>query len=423
MSSGRGGETQRLLLRRETFGGLLFVPQDAVHVELDREAFAFMQEYLAGQRMPEGPEEHQLLDSVLREIGASEGLESRTVAYARDVTEQPFQVYNAPTLADFQITTECPMGCPHCYASSEPDGASVDLGSIERVFDELEKNGVTQVAIGGGEPLCHPDFVEILELCQGRGMIPNLTTNGVYFDSRKLSAMKRYCGAVALSLEGVGDKFARTRKTGFAFFQDRMEELLSHGIATVIQVTLSRENFPDLPEIVEFCLSHPRLYGVIFLAYKEVGRGTSFHHVLAELPGLHVYEELRSAFLRLSKRMRVGYDCCLTPGIVGVESDLEFTRHDQLEGCSALRSSMGILPSLDVAPCTFTTDIVVGNLERETLADIWRGREAEGFRRRIRARIETDETCSGCPSRSVCLGGCPVFDLVRCQHLEGPGHA
>lgn len=31
-----------ILLRHEAFGGLLFRPEDAVHVELDREAFAFM---------------------------------------------------------------------------------------------------------------------------------------------------------------------------------------------------------------------------------------------------------------------------------------------------------------------------------------------------------------------------------------------
>ncbi|MCP4601621.1 MAG: radical SAM protein [Proteobacteria bacterium] len=407
----------RLLLRRETFGGILFMPEDAVHIELDRDGFAFMLDHLMSGRAPKNAEETRLLDSVLVEIGTDRPEQTRVVEYARDVEAYPFPVYNAPTLADFQITTMCPMGCPHCYASSEPDGKWVELKDIEHVFDELKKNGITQVAIGGGEPLGHPDLIQVLELCHSRGMVPNLTTNGIYFSPDRLAAMKKYCGAVALSLEGVGEKFSRTRKAGLGFFKERLEELMGCGIATVLQVTLSRENFDDLDDIVDFCLEYPHLYGVIFLAYKEVGRGGRFDHVLAGLPSKRIHEQLRNSFVRLSKQTRVGYDCCLTPGIVGVESDLSFTQKDQLEGCSAMRSSMGILPSLDVVPCTFTGDIVMGNLGHETLFDIWRRHEAESFRRRIKHRFENDRTCAECHSRLTCLGGCPVFDLVHCQYL------
>ena len=345
-----------VILRCEPFGGILFRPEDAVHVELDHEAFAFMGDYLAGRRGPRSEAERRLLQNVLAEIGTDRIARTREVTFERDVPSYPFQVLNSPTLADFQITTVCPLGCPHCYASAEPEGTSVPLSDIARVFDELEKNGVTQVALGGGEPLSHPDFIPILEMCLSRGMVPNLTTTGVYFDQNRLSAMKRCCGAVALSMEAVGEKFDRRRRTGFTFFKERLDELLGLSIPTVIQVTLSRESFSYLNQIVDFCLGYPELYGVIFLSYKEVGRGRGFDHVLASLPPGSVFEQLRRAFLRLSKQTRVGYDCCLTPAIVGLEPELDFTKQDQLEGCSAMRSSIGILPNLDVTPCTFTTE-------------------------------------------------------------------
>jgi len=408
-----------LLLRREAFGGLLFAPREAVHIELDHEAFEFVHAHLTRQRAPSCAEEQHLLERLRAELGVTEVSRTRTVEYGRAVDAYPFQVYNAPTLADFQITTRCTMGCRHCYAAAEPDGVSVPLADVTRVLSELERNGVTQIALGGGEPLDHPDLIQILELCHGHGLVPNLTSNGLGLDREKLAALKRYCGAVALSLEGVGERFSRLRGSSFAAFEARLARLVESGVATVLQVTLSRETFADLDAIVAFCLQQPRLYGVIFLAYKQVGRGLDCDHLLSELEPAGVHEKLRDAFLRLSRQIRVGYDCCLTPGIVGVEPTLGFSQEHQLEGCSALRSSVGILPSLDVTPCTFSGDLVVGNLADQPLHEIWRGEAAQAFRGQMRRHYEGDARCVSCASKLDCLGGCALFDLVRCRQRPG----
>lgn len=409
----RGG-----LLRRESFGGLLFVPKDAVHIELDHEAFAFMERHIRHEQQPSTDQERQLLEQIQQEVGPLHEVAQKGPWQLLDndtpMAERPFACYSAPTLADFQITNHCTMDCPHCYAAASSDGNWVPLEKIERVVQQLVSNGVTQIALGGGEPLSHPHLRTILELCASGGLVPNLTSNGLYLNSANIAAIKQYCGAMALSLEGVGGNFSRSRKVGFDFFVERLELLLKSGVSTVLQVTLSQENFQELPDIVDFCLRYPALYGVIFLAYKQVGRGTGFHHTLAHLPPRVVHSQLRSAFLALSRQTRVGYDCCLTPGIVGLEDDLNFTQRDQLEGCSALRSSMGILPSLDVVPCTFTPQLVMGNLGRQSLSEIWGGQPAEDFRQRFITQMGSSK-CSSCGSQLACLGGCPVFDLVHCQ--------
>ncbi|OGQ89593.1 MAG: hypothetical protein A2289_20410 [Deltaproteobacteria bacterium RIFOXYA12_FULL_58_15] len=407
-----------LLLRREPFGGILFSPDDAVHVDLDHGAFTFIREHIENGRLAATQEELDVLDQVIAELDGSVRVADRTlrvVDYQRDVRAFPFQVLNAPTLVDFQITTECPLECPHCYASSSANGVSVDIADIERVFRDLRHNGVTQVAIGGGEPLVHPHFVEILELSSAYGLVPNLTTNGVHLGPIELDAIERYCGAAALSLEGVGDAFGRTRKTGFEFFRQRLGEMIDHGIATVLQVTLSQQSFSELDAIVDFCAGESRLYGVIFLAYKEVGRGRGFDRTLASLPAEHVHEKLRAAFLRLSQTTRVGYDCCLTPAMVGFASELGFSSDNQLEGCSGMRSSLGIGVNLDVVPCTFLPQTTVGSLRESSLFDIWRSEAANTFRERMAAHGER-QGCRSCDSRASCLGGCPAFDLVRCTN-------
>lgn len=409
-----GARAGELLLRRESFGGLLFAPRGAVQIEVDGEAFAFLRDYFATGRAAQTDAERGLLQELRAELPAWEDSTVRCVDDFPPVGVFPFPVYNAPTLADVQITERCPSRCPHCYVSAGPAGAEMSLGAMERACQELSANGVGQVALGGGEPLSHPHLPEILRLCRDHHLVPNLTTSGLLLSRAALAVLARHCGAVALSLEGVGEAFEQRRQMRFALFCERLTWLLDAGIPTVLQVTLSQESFADLDQILAFCLTHPRLYGVIFLAYKEVGRGAGYHHTLFGLDPDLVSERLQRACYLLSTQTRVGYDCCLAPALTGFASSLDFAQGDQLEGCSALRGSIGISINLDVTPCTFTPDRVIGNLHRESLREIWRKPEAQAFRFELQHHSEIDETCRLCPSKSSCLGGCPAYDLVRC---------
>ena len=85
------------------------------------------------------------------------------------------------------------------------------------VCAELKKNGVVQIALGGGEPLLHPDLVAIRELCRAYDLVPNLTTNGLGLSDEVCRALARCCGAVALSLEGIGEAFERRRGNCMSF--------------------------------------------------------------------------------------------------------------------------------------------------------------------------------------------------------------
>lgn len=407
-----------LVLRREPFGGILFQPADATQLELDAEGYRVVRAWLAGEGGA-SDEERAFLAQIGLELarGPAPGAAPARVV---DVLHAPAPRYRhatvlaSPTLVDLQLTRRCRMGCPHCYASSTPDGEHLPFAELCRVLEELAAAGVCQLALGGGEPLLHPRIVEILERIRALGMVPNLTTTGDGLDATVLEACARCCGAVALSLEGVGADFALRRRAGFAFFEQALAALRGHGIRTVFQVTLGVENLGRLPAIVDYCLSVPDLYGVIFLAYKAVGRGVRFDAPLSTLEPRELYPALRDAFLRLSAHTRVGYDCCLTPGIAGIDEDLETIERGLLEGCSAARTSVGISTRLEVVPCTFLADQPLGNLHQRSFLEIWRGPEAEAFRARLDARAEREPPCRGCPSQASCLGGCPEWDLVRC---------
>ncbi|MCC6524296.1 MAG: radical SAM protein [Polyangiaceae bacterium] len=408
---------QPLVLRREAFGGILFDPVDGTHLELDAGGFEVVRGWLVDGREPTAPDALDFVASVRREMptlgsGARRvraRLELPALPQARHAT-----VLGAPTLVDLQVTRRCTMGCPQCYAASEPEGAHMALPDAARVLGEVAAAGTCQLAIGGGEPLLHPDIVPILDLAHELGLVPNLTTTGLGLTPRVLDALARSCGAVALSLEDVGAGFALRRKAGFAFFEAALAKLRAHAVRTVFQVTLSGENLPRLPAIVDYCLAVPELYGVIFLAHKPVGRGEGYDTPLSAVHPDELYPWLREAFLRLVGHTKVGYDCCLTPGIAGLDVELGFGEREQLEGCSAARSSVGVSTDLDVVPCTFLTHRPLGNLRSRSLLDIWQGPEATAFRAELDALGDGRAACRTCRLRDACLGGCPEWDLVRC---------
>ncbi|MBF0443260.1 MAG: radical SAM protein [Oligoflexales bacterium] len=405
-----------VILRREAFGGIIFDPVSATQIELDKEAYDFAVPYLWGEARPLNLRQYRLAKSLGRLIDIRK---KRKVA-ERDFCKEGFPgygfpVFSSPTLADFQITSACDQMCPHCYASSTQDGMHVGLSDIELVLNELSQAGVCQLAVGGGEPLSHPDIHEILRLSREKGIISNLTTNSSLLSEDMIPMLRNYCGAVGLSMEGVGRRFEERRRLGFERFRHCALRLIEAGIPLVIQVTLSRENFDELSEIVRFCQSLRGLYGVIFLAYKAVGRGKSFNSPLSVLLPSSVYISLRDAFVTLSRQTRVGYDCCLTPGIVGIDEEFEFGDQDLLEGCSALRGSIGISTGLDVIPCTFLPRQKLGNLREEGLSAIWNGSLAQSFRKKMDKRRGENQICSGCRQFAGCLGGCPEMDLVNCH--------
>lgn len=404
-----------LVLRPESFGGVLFDPADATFIELDPEGFAVLAAYAEDPARPLEEDAVRLLDEVRANLGRLDGRAIRRVAIDAPAEPTRVPVLSAPSLVDFQITDQCHLGCPHCYAGSTPEGGHAAVADIELALGQIAEVGAFQVAIGGGEPLLHPHLERILERCHQLGLVPNLTTSGLHLGERNLVLIEQYCGAVGLSLEGVGEDFGRYRASGFERFQQSLARLLGRGIPTVLQVTLDADTFSRLDAITDFCRRQEGIYGVIFLAFKPVGRGTGFGTPLATLAPALVHERLQETFFTLAEVTRVGFDCCLTPGVTGTGNQFDAHVARYLEGCSALRSSIGLLPNLDVLPCTFTPGHAVGNLREQHLRDIWTGLATVRFRAHMAERAQRNASCSTCSKYGYCLGGCPVMDLVNCS--------
>lgn len=91
-----------------------------------------------------------------------------------------------PESMDIKITNCCDMGCKFCHENSKPDGKHGDIMNV-KFIENLHP--FTELAIGGGNPLAHPDLVPFLEKCKNLKLIPSMTINQTHL-KRDLALVK-----------------------------------------------------------------------------------------------------------------------------------------------------------------------------------------------------------------------------------------
>ena len=65
-----------------------------------------------------------------------------------------------------ELTNYCPNECPYCSSNAGPEGS--DYLSVETITGFLKDDEYDRINISGGEPLSHPQFYNILQLCKKR---------------------------------------------------------------------------------------------------------------------------------------------------------------------------------------------------------------------------------------------------------------
>lgn len=91
-----------------------------------------------------------------------------------------------PKSVHLYITNECNLDCKKCYYRSVHDPKQeITIQNIKKLFQEWKLYGLTSIAIGGGEPILHPNIIEIVKLGRELGYFMAVTTNGTILKNIK----------------------------------------------------------------------------------------------------------------------------------------------------------------------------------------------------------------------------------------------
>ena len=82
-----------------------------------------------------------------------------------------------PLQCSLYVTDQCNLDCAYCteYDNSKPHPS---LAELKTWLTKIRALGTVRVALVGGEPLMHPDIVEVVRHARAIGLATSLTTNG-----------------------------------------------------------------------------------------------------------------------------------------------------------------------------------------------------------------------------------------------------
>ena len=94
----------------------------------------------------------------------------------------------------FEIIQKCPNNCMFCSSNSDfQKNNIIDFAVIKRTIDFFMANGgIKEISLSGGEPLLHPNIIQIISYCHSLGMRTTLYTSGIIENSDREHSENEY---------------------------------------------------------------------------------------------------------------------------------------------------------------------------------------------------------------------------------------
>jgi MoaA/NifB/PqqE/SkfB family radical SAM enzyme len=184
----------------------------------------------------------KLLEKIGREFSGYNILESGKRLFDRK-----------PLQCSLYVTDRCNLDCAYCteYDNSRPHPSIDDLKKWVRKIREL---GTMRIALVGGEPLTHPDIVELVRYCRELGFATSLTTNG-FLLTRKLVVDLEQAGlqVMQISVDRMTPS-AITRKS-FKTILPKLDYFNDSKISLHITGVICADTLPEAQAVLETGLS------------------------------------------------------------------------------------------------------------------------------------------------------------------------
>jgi MoaA/NifB/PqqE/SkfB family radical SAM enzyme len=155
-----------------------------------------------------------------------------------------------PLAASLELTYRCNWRCVFCYNPRHHDRRGLDGAEWLAVLDGLRELGTLYVALTGGEPLTHPEFLAIARGARERAFALRILTNGALVTERladEIAALRPL--AVELSLHGAtAETHDRATATPGSFdaMLRGLDRLLARKAGIVLKTPLTRLNEAEM---------------------------------------------------------------------------------------------------------------------------------------------------------------------------------
>jgi len=311
-----------------------------------------------------------------------------------------------PTIANIFLTKKCNSRCKICeYWKTSNFSDELETKDWFKVIDSLKILGVKMISFtADGEILTRKDAFEIMHHADKLGFLISINTNGLILDRFIKQIIELNPLQIQISLDVFDDasyKKVRGVPNGFRKVKNNILALKAGGYERIsVGSVLIKDNLNDLLKLQDFCLENGFTYRVT--AFQFEGFGVDNRKQREAYREAKFLFRLREIANKLSKRPMNNTPFYLK----AMENYYTEDKYHPLD-CIVGIYKIFILPTGDVSLCNIMHEnAIVGNVNKNSLSDIWFGKKANEIRNKIKEKK--------CPS---CWLSCFAEDNIRFSPL------
>lgn len=330
-----------------------------------------------------------LLRAALRPRRLWNALKVYVSFYWTRLRRKPVQ-WGLPFSIAIEPTTACNLRCPECPSGLRAftrDTGNLKQDFFRRIIDELHPQVFYLTFYFQGEPYINPDFLDMVQYANQRGIYTATSTNGHFLNSENarrtvLSGLKR----LIISIDGTTQEtYESYRKAG------KLENVLQGTRNIVHWKKELRSQTPHL--IFQFLVVRPNEHQIpeVYRLAKELG----VDEVRLKTAQIYDYQNGNPLIPLQGKYSRYAPQ---SDGTYRIKNQL-------LNHCWKLWHSCVITWDGIVVPCCFDKDAEhrLGSLRQQPFRDIWWGDAYASFRRQLLQGRDKIDICTNCTE------GCKVW--------------
>ena len=199
-----------------------------------------------------------------------------------------------PESIDIKITSCCEANCPYCHEDSSPPPKCkhCDFDVFRRVIWEISGKTL-EVALGGGNPLLHPDFFKIFKLAHEYHVIANFTVRDsawlnflqtITEDQYKLLTKYDYGIGISVSdISTVRELILQSLKLREKFENRKDWYWYNIPFNYTFHLINRIHSFGFIKRLVKLLREFYYKPIILILGYKPIGRGKSYKNLKKDL--------------------------------------------------------------------------------------------------------------------------------------------
>ena len=282
-----------------------------------------------------------------------------------------------PLFASYNVTGRCNMRCAFCewWKNEIPE---LSTKKALAAIDSVCNLGVPFFDLSGGEPLFRKDMIILAKRVASHGCLVSMNTNGTLLTKDKIDDIANVFDTVVISLDGpekIHDKIRGVAGT-YKKAVNAIKLLKANGVRTGVNSVVTPWNIEILPKFIE------ELRSVVNFA--QIQPMHPYPPSPENIPSNEQISRLQEYLLSI-KQSDPGFLAVPTEFIKGFE---HFFKGKSPKICNAGELYTAINPQGKLLACPARSDLILGDISEESIEEMLRNREKQGWRK--------VEACKGC---------------------------